>query len=56
MKLVVKHAFAGYQVGEQITDPTTVDAIVAGEHLHDVIKVGVTAQDVAAVTKLPKTK
>jgi len=55
MKLVVKLPFADYQVGDEITDPDTVAAIVASEQQHNVIKVNVAA-DLAGASKRPKTK
>jgi hypothetical protein len=56
MKLVVKLPFANYQVGDEITDADKVAAIVASEHQHNVLKVSVTAADLAAAAKQPKTK
>lgn len=38
IKLVVKHAFADYQVGDQITDPAEVQKILAGETAVYVLK------------------
>jgi len=56
MKLVVKHQFADYQVGDQISKPADVDRILSGDLQHNVVKIEVTADDVAAVAKPPKTK
>lgn len=38
-KLTVKFAFADYQVGQQITDPDEVAAVLAGECAGNVLKV-----------------
>lgn len=40
IKLVVTHAFAGYQVGAEITDAATI-ASVRATHPHNVVPVGV---------------
>lgn len=37
--LTVKHAFADYQIGEQITKPEEVAAVLAGECACNVLKV-----------------
>ena len=36
--LVVKHAFADYQIGQEITDAAEVAAVLAGENLANVLK------------------
>lgn len=36
--LVVKHAFADYQIGQEITDAADVAAVLAGENLANVLK------------------
>jgi hypothetical protein len=38
-KLTVKFAFADYQVGQEITDPDEVAAVLAGECAGNVLKV-----------------
>lgn len=38
LTLVVKHAFADYQVGDSITDPDTVKAILEGDTATYVLK------------------
>lgn len=39
MKLVVTNAFAQYSVGEEITDPQTIQTILDGEQAQFVVKV-----------------
>lgn len=36
--LVVTGTFDGYERGQEITDAATVEAILAGDHAHDVVK------------------
>lgn len=36
--LVVKHAFADYQIGQEITDAAEVAAVLAGENVANVLK------------------
>jgi hypothetical protein len=45
MKLVVTHAFGDYQVGNEITDSKEIQAILASEQTHFVVKVAVPESD-----------
>ncbi|WP_165494253.1 hypothetical protein [Aquitalea sp. USM4] len=36
--LVVKHAFADYQIGQEIKEPDEVAAVLAGENASNVLK------------------
>lgn len=36
--LVVKNPFGGKEIGDPITDPAEIEAILAGEHAHDVVR------------------
>ena len=56
MKLVVASAFAGYAKGDEITDPDTIQTILASEDVVHVVKVATTDVGAEPEKQTPRKK